>query len=182
MVFVVRVTFAYIDDILVSSSFLEEHLAHLHLVFTRLADHGIVMNIQKCEFGQSSLEFLGHMVSSDGISPLPAKVEAIVKYPELQSFRQLRRFVGLINLYRRFIPHCAHILCPLEEDPRCSSHGACTLTWTEPARQAFQDIKTSLSNATLLHHPKHKQSQWLTPQELQSALFSSRKSMTSGAP
>ncbi|XP_064463483.1 uncharacterized protein LOC135374455 [Ornithodoros turicata] len=107
--------FAYIDGILVASSSPQEHERHLRLLFQRLADHGIVVNVAKCEFGVASTEFLGHRVTSEGIAPLEGKVEAITNFPRPESLRQLRRFLGLINFYRRFILHCAETLRPLEE-------------------------------------------------------------------
>lgn len=148
-------TYAYIDDILVASKTVEDHLHHLRLVFARLADHGIVINVEKCEFGRPSLEFLGHVVSTEGVAPLPGKIQAIIDYPLPQSQRQLRRFLGLVNFYRRFIAHCAHTLRPLEALLRQPSKGSPPITWNDDAHLAFSDIKKRLSEAALLHHPEH---------------------------
>ena len=94
----------YIDDVLIASNTLEEHMKHLHAVFNRLSDYGIVVNPEKCEFGVSSVEILGHSIDHKGIRPLPQKLSIIADYPVPQSLEQLRRFLGLINYYRRFIP------------------------------------------------------------------------------
>ena len=92
----------YIDDILVTSASHEDHARHLRLLFDRLSEHGVTLNANKCEFGQESIDFLGHRISAAGIVALPSKVQAIKDYPEPSSLKQLRRFCGLVNYYRRF--------------------------------------------------------------------------------
>ena len=145
--------FDYIDDMLIASSSQEEHEQHLRQVFQRLSDYGILINPAKCLFGVSSLDFLGHHVSSKGIRPLDSKVEAVVKFPQPTTARQLREFVGLINFYHRFIPHCADILRPLNA-LLAATRSSQSLSWTEGATKAFIDIKEALAQATLLNHPK----------------------------
>ncbi|XP_064483070.1 uncharacterized protein LOC135395913 [Ornithodoros turicata] len=147
--------FAYIDDILVASSSPQEHERHLRLLFQRLTDHGIVVNVAKCEFGVASTEFLGHRVTSEGIAPLEGKVEAITNFPRPESLRQLRRFLGLINFYRRFIPHCAETLRPLEELLAGGKSNTSPLPWTPTTDAAFTKIKGDLAQSTLLYHPQH---------------------------
>lgn len=147
--------FAYVDDILVASSSPEEHQRHLRLLFQRLADHGIVVNVQKCEFGVASTEFLGHRVTSEGIAPLESKVKAITDFPRPESLRQLRRFLGLINFYRRFIPHCAETLRPLEELLAGGRSNTSPLPWGPASEAAFSKVKDDLAQSTLLFHPKH---------------------------
>ena len=105
--------YVYIDDLLVASSSPLEHQQLLRLIFETLSDHGIIINAQKCTFGASSVQFLGHLVDHDGIHPLQTKVQVIVDFPQPTSRRQLRTFFGLINFYHRFIPGCARILEPL---------------------------------------------------------------------
>ena len=72
--------FVYIDDICISSKTPEEHKHHLRLVFERLQQHGLTINLAKCQFGQETIKFLGHLVDGNGIHPLPEKVEAIQNY------------------------------------------------------------------------------------------------------
>ena len=145
--------FMYIDDVLIASSSPEEHMQHVREVFQRLSDHGILINPSKCLFGVAELEFLGHHVSSEGIRPLEHKVEAVRKFPQPTSARQLREFLGLINFYHRFVPHCAQILRPLNV-LLTAARPSQPLCWTEEATQAFGDIKEALAQATLLSHPK----------------------------
>ena len=91
--------YAYIDDVLIASSTPEEHLKHLRIVFERLTAHGIVINPNKCLFGVNEPDFLGHHIDQHGITPLPEKVQAIRDFPQPQSQRQLRQFIGLVNFY-----------------------------------------------------------------------------------
>ena len=143
-------SYVYIDDILIASATAEEHQHHLRLVFERLAHHGLIINPQKCVFGASSVYFLGHLVDSNGIHPLPSKVQAIMDFPQPQSRRQLRTFLGLINFYHRFISGCAKILDPLNSLLTSTTE---RLTWDDTSTQAFISIKTALAEATLLVHP-----------------------------
>ena len=147
--------FVYLDDLLVASPDMDTHLEHLRQVFKLLSDHGILIHPQKCAFAVSSLDFLGHRVSAAGITPLQSKVEAIQDYPQPTTTGQLRRFLGLVNFYHRFVPHCADILQPLHA--LLSAHPvrpkSAPLTWTTDAETALDAIKAALQNASLLSHP-----------------------------
>lgn len=99
--------FVYLDDILVASSALDEHLQHLQALFQRLSDHGLVINPAKCEFGKSEVNFLSHTISAAGIRPHITRVEAVRTFPVPQDKKALHQFVGLINYYHRFVPRCA---------------------------------------------------------------------------
>ena len=104
-----------------------------------------------CINGAPCVHFLGHLVDSNGIHPLPSKVQAIVDFPQPRSRSQLRTFLGLINFYRRFIPDCARILDPLNSFLTSTTEH---LTWDDTSNQAFIAIKKALAEATLLIHPK----------------------------
>ncbi|XP_065052942.1 uncharacterized protein LOC135682132 [Rhopilema esculentum] len=145
--------YAYIDDLLIASSTESDHLQHLEILFSRLSEYGVIINPVKCVFGVPSLDFLGHRISADGISPLPAKVKAIQEFPIPTSLRKLREFLGLINFYRRFVPHCATILPPLTDllSPKCNIDDHFPLTGD--TESAFINIKAALAKATLLVHP-----------------------------
>ena len=106
-------TFVYLDDILIASSTEKEHMDDLKAVFRRLIDHGLVIRLEKCLFGVSSLEFLGHQVSKKGSSPTQAKVKVIQTFPQPSTVKGLQAFLGMINFYHRFLPNIAATLSPL---------------------------------------------------------------------
>ena len=140
----------YIDDLLIASETHEQHKEHLRVVFERLKRYGIIINPQKCIFRVPSL---GYLVDSSDIHPLLEKVQAISDYPQPQSRRQLRTFLGLINFYHWFIPWCAQILQPLND--LSAAHGrSSTVLWDDATTTAFSQIKEALALATLLAHPK----------------------------
>ncbi|BHF83106.1 hypothetical protein SprV_0802624800 [Sparganum proliferum] len=142
--------YAYIDDLLVASRNAEEHKEHLALVFDRPDQFGVVINPLKSVLGKPSLDFLGHHVDAQGLRPLSSKVEAIRDFPPPTSKRQLQRFLGMVNFYRRFLPNCADLMLPLTNllsDPKGP------LELRGHALTAFERIKTSLADATLLTHP-----------------------------
>ena len=104
---------AYIDDLLIASSSLEDHYKHLETVFHRLDEHGVVINPSKCQFGQTEVKFLGHLITSQGIRPLPSKVEAISNFPIPTSKRQLKRFLGMVHFLPPLHPRLRHCRLPL---------------------------------------------------------------------
>jgi hypothetical protein len=89
--------FTYLDDHLVASATMEEHLEHLRIFLEILRDNGLTINPSKCSFAVSSVKFFGHMVSESGVVPLPRHVETISGFPRPTDLRQLQQFLGLIN-------------------------------------------------------------------------------------
>ena len=104
--------YAYVDDFLVASETEEQHREHLRILFERLNQYGVVINLAKCEFGVDEIAFLGHTVNAQGIKPLADRVKAINEAPLPENLKALRRCLGVINFYRRFIPGAAKILQP----------------------------------------------------------------------
>uniref|UniRef100_A0A5S6Q1K7 RNA-directed DNA polymerase n=1 Tax=Trichuris muris TaxID=70415 RepID=A0A5S6Q1K7_TRIMR len=144
--------FTYLDDVLIASSTTAEHQQHLNELFRRFVTYGIKLNPSKCVFQVEQLDFLGMQISADGVKPLPDKVAAIQQMPEPTNLTQLRRFLGCINFYRRFIPHVASTLAPLER-LLSSRFGSKRFSLPEEARRAFHNAKEQLAQATLLTHP-----------------------------
>ncbi|CAI2734035.1 unnamed protein product [Schistosoma spindalis] len=140
----------YIDDLLIASSSVDEHYQHLTLLFQRLSDNGIIVNPEKCELGKSEIIFLGHIIRQEGILPCEDKVRAIKEYNVPSSIKELKAFLGLVNFYRRFIPHVAERLRPLTDLLRGNPR---KLELNDTARTAFSEIKTALAEVTLLAHP-----------------------------
>ena len=144
-------TFVYIDDILVASETEEEHLSDLKVVLDLLRENGLVTNRKKCVLGKSSLEFLGYLVDSNGISPLPERVETIRQFAKPTTVKELQRFLGMVNYYRRFIPRAAHHLHHLFDALKGKPKD---LIWDEGCDVSFEATKEALAQATLLHHPR----------------------------
>ena len=105
--------FVYLDDILVASRSETEHLSHLRELFERLSKHGLIINPEKCRFGVSTIDFLGHRITKDGATPLPSKVDAIVNFPRPHTAQALREFIGMVTFYHRHMRQAAHLLHPL---------------------------------------------------------------------
>jgi len=93
----------FIDDILIYSRTLEEHAEHLRLVLGVLREKQLYAKLSKCEFWMDEVQFLGHVISAQGIAVDPTKVEAVVKWESPKSATEIRSFVGLAGYYRRFI-------------------------------------------------------------------------------
>jgi hypothetical protein len=142
--------FTYLDDHLIASRTLEEHMEHLAQFFQVLQDNGLVINPAKCHFAASSVKFLGHMVDETGIKPLPVHVKAIQEFPPPTTIKQLQQFLGMINFYRRFLPKIAATLRPLTDLLRGSPK---VLEWSAAAAEAFQAAKSALVAAVPLSHP-----------------------------
>ena len=147
-------SYAYIDDVLLASATPEEHKDHLLQVLQRFREYGIVINPAKCELGVAELEFLGHHVSQHGIRPLEEKVQAIREFPKPTTQRQLRKFLGLINFYHRFLPHCAQNLQPLNALLSASKGSNREIEWSAETTAAFLYSKEALAQATSLSHPQ----------------------------
>jgi hypothetical protein len=113
--------FVYLDDILIASRSMEEHHQHLKHVLSILQKNGLIINPEKCTFAQPKLEFLGHQVCGTGLAPLDRHVAAVQAFPPPTDIKQLQRFIGFLNFYRRFLPGIAGILRPLTDALRSSS-------------------------------------------------------------
>ncbi len=146
--------YAYIDDVLIASPTHDQHLKDLQIVFERLSASGVIVNPNKCLLGVTSLDFLGHHIDQHGITPLPDKVHAVREFPQPQSQRQLRRFIGLVNFYHRFLPHCADLMQPLHSLISSAKPKTQTLTWNDSALASFNATKDALANASLLSYPQ----------------------------
>ena len=141
----------YIDDILVASRNATQHKLHLHQLFQRLQEHSLVLNMAKCQFVQTTIDFRGHHIMQHGAMHLPSKVEAITKFKQPVTLKGLQEFVGMVNFYRRFILAAAQVMAPLFA---ALTNETNTVAWTEGMTKAFQDTKTSLAGAILLTHPR----------------------------
>ncbi|KAJ2937652.1 hypothetical protein O0L34_g19327 [Tuta absoluta] len=147
-------TYAYLDDFLVFSKDQETHKQHLHQLFARLRDYGMVINTAKCVFGVPEVTFLGYSITAEGTKPLPSKVEAIKDFPVPKTVRELRRFLGMVNFYRRFIQGAASHQAPLNALLTGSVKGSHPVKFTALEQDAFEACKNGLSQAAMLAHPE----------------------------
>ena len=93
----------YLDDILIFSKTLEEHVSHVRTALERLRTAQLYGRLHKCEFFRKTVEYLGYIVSSDGVKASEEKIRAIIDWPQPTSVRDVRSFLGLANYYRRFV-------------------------------------------------------------------------------
>ena len=129
--------FVYMDDILVASKDGPEHKDHLCQLFQRLHDHGLVINVAKCQYSCSNIDFLGHRITQHSAVPVPTKVEAITQFKQPLTIKGLQEFVGMVNFYHHFIPVAAKMMLPLYSALAGKPKTPKTLEWSEPMVAAF---------------------------------------------
>ena len=139
---------AYLDDILVAGKDFADHLANLEQVFCRLKRHGLKLNATKCDLFRRRVNYLGHVISKDGIEPLASNVQAIKDFPTPTTTRQVKRFNGMLNFYKKFIPGSADLMQPLYE---ATTHRV--LKWNAACEHAFNMAKKALCTAPVLAYP-----------------------------
>ncbi|XP_023316038.1 uncharacterized protein LOC111693963 [Trichogramma pretiosum] len=147
--------YVYIDDILVYSRSQEEHRRHLEILFKRLHEYGLVINLEKCSFGQPEVRFLGYLVSEAGVRPPEDRVQAILDYTLPKTAHDLRRFLGMFDFYRRFVKHASELEAPLYDAlSKPLIKGSQLITWTPDLEKAFVRCRGSIATATQLSHPR----------------------------
>ncbi|KAI2642436.1 Transposon Tf2-8 polyprotein [Labeo rohita] len=145
-----RFVVVYIDDILIYSRNQAEHRQHVQQVLHKLRQHSLFLKLEKCEFHQSTVQFLGYNISAEGVQMDQGKVNAIQKWPLPNSVKELQRFLGFTNFYRQFIMDYSTITAPLTSLLRGKPK---QLIWNPAAHEAFERLKTTFSTAPVLHHP-----------------------------
>ena len=131
----------YLDDIVLHSKDAKTHLERLRLLLERLREANLRLKPSKCRLFQTVVSFLGYVVSADGISTEPSKVEAVQLWPQPQRVRDIRSFLGLCSYYRRFVPEFATIAEPLHE----LTHKGRAFVWTRDCQMAFDELKRRLT-------------------------------------
>ena len=136
----------YCDDILIFSKTRAEHLAHVRMVLETLRHHQLYAKASKCNFGRSSVGFLGHVISEHGVAVDPRKVAAVAEWAPPTSCTDVRRFVGLANYYRKFVLRFSALAAPLTA--LCSPRA--TFRWGASEEQSFAALKAALTSAPVL--------------------------------
>lgn len=144
----------FVDDICIASANEEEHRQHIRCVLERLHKNGLVINPAKSQFAQREVEFLGYLVNKDGLRPLPDRVQALQDFKLPGTVKELRRFLALINGYKRFLPHATDQQDALRKlIPGNRKNDTRKLDWCDESRAAFESCKQSIAKAALLHYP-----------------------------
>ena len=139
----------FIDDILIYSGSGEEHAEHLRIIRQTLREHRLYAKLSKCQFWLDSVGFLGHIVSAEGVSVDPQKVEAILNWKPPTSVTEIRSFLGLAGYYRKFVEGFSKIAAPLTRLTRKEE----PFLWSEACQKSFDELKRRLTSAPVLTIP-----------------------------
>lgn len=139
----------FMDDILVYSQSLADHVQHLKLVFETLTTHQLFAKFSKCSFATRQLEYLGHVISDQGVATDPAKTAAMLQWPIPTNLTELRGFLGLTGYYRKFVKSYGIIAKPLTN--MLQKHK--NFQWTPLAQDAFDALKVAMTNTPVLVLP-----------------------------
>ena len=136
----------YLDDIIIYSRSEKEHLEHLGEIFTRLKMAGLKLKLEKCCSFKKHIQYLGHLISADGIQLLPEKLESIAKMPAQKNPKEVKQFLGLVGYYRKFVPRFADISRVLTHLTKKDVE----FKWTPECENCFQILKAFLQQAPIL--------------------------------
>ena len=140
---------AYLDNIIRFSKTPQEHLSHIHMEFEKLKSANLSMKKSKCSFFSKEIQYLGHILSTTGIQPLPAKIRTIQHMRPPTTPKQVRAFLGLVGYYRKFIKGFAKIAKPLT----LLTRQQVKFDWTPEHHAAFLHLKEAIVQAPILHYP-----------------------------
>ncbi|KAJ0082796.1 hypothetical protein Patl1_12023 [Pistacia atlantica] len=138
----------FFDDILIYSKSLGEHVKHLQVVLGTLRSHQLYAKESKCKFGCHEVEYLGHLISKDGVKADPHKISAMQQWPLPRNLKALRGFLGLTGYYRKFVKNYGAIAAPLTALLRKNA-----FLWTSNAQEAFERLKASMASPPVLSLP-----------------------------
>ena len=144
-----KFVFVYLDDILIFSKNMSEHICHVQLVLRRLLENSLYVKAEKCEFHVKSATFLGFIVAEGSIQMDPAKVSAVTDWPVPENRKKLQQFLGFANFYRRFIRNYSTVAAPLTALTSTKQPFA----WTPEANKAFATLKDRFTSAPILQMP-----------------------------
>ena len=139
----------YLDDIIIFSKTEEEHLQHLKEIFECLRKAGLKLKLQKCNFFKKHIQYLGHLISDEGIQLLSEQLESIAKMPVPQNVKQVKQFLGLVGYYRKYVPCFSDIARPLTQLTQKSEE----FNWTTECDKCFHMLKDYLQEAPILRYP-----------------------------
>ena len=123
---------------------METHLKHLRLLFERLRSADLKLKEVKCNFLKKHIQYLGHIISGEGITPVPEKLESIQKMLPPTNPKEVKQFLGLIGYYRKFVPRFSDLARPLNALTRKET----VFEWTQICQESFELLKTSFDDRT----------------------------------
>ena len=147
-----KICLIYLDDIIVFSKDFEDHITRLKMVFDRLKAANLKLKPKKCVFGCRKVRFLGHLVSADGVEPLPDTCQVIQEFPVPTNLRELRSFLGITGYYRRFVKKYSERALPLTELTKLDV----PFIWGQAQQESFQDLKNALVNPPILAYARYQ--------------------------
>lgn len=140
----------YLDDIIIYSTSLEEHISSISKVFSKLREANLKLQLDKCEFMKKETDFLGHVITTQGIKPNPNKIKAIVEFPIPKTPKEIKSFLGLCGFYRKFIPNFANIAKPMTTKLKKNA----TINIKDPTYvSAFEKFKVLITSDPILVYP-----------------------------
>ena len=142
-------TFGYLDDILVYSPDMETHLEHLRKLFIKLREADLKLKEVKCNFLKKHIQYLGHIVSGKGITPMPEKLACIQEMSPPKNPKEVKQFLGLTGYYQKFVPRFSDLARPLNALTRKNI----PFEWTPVCQESFQLLKISLVTEPILTYP-----------------------------
>ena len=140
---------AYLDDIITFSKDEEEHLEHLRIIFQQLKEAGLKLKRSKCGFIKRHIQYLGHLISQDGIQPFLEKLESIRDMPAPRNPKEIKQFLGLAGYYHKFVPRFSALSIPLTQ----LTHKDVLFEWTKECQAVFQMLKYALFEHPILRYP-----------------------------
>ena len=148
-----RKVIVYIDDVLIMSETFEEHIELVEKVISTLSSYGVKVKITKCKWFEDKVEFLGHIVSKDGLAKPHHYLEKVDTFPRPETVRELRTFLGLVNFQRKFVPDCSTLMKPLSK--LTGGKRSSKLIWSDEMDHAFNSLKAEMRRDITLSFPDY---------------------------